>query len=163
VRFEIFLRADRQLNVVKTTNYGKNMKKSRAYIKRLLHNLKTLKDNYQQILKDMSELIDIENVKFKDPFSELIEILKKEKESLPIGYRYTGHFYMKQSCYNSDQFTKYDGVLFMREDLVSWLIENGVEPPDPCYHRNVFKEPKYGCELTKEDAEPVFEENKDTN
>lgn len=58
-----------------------------------------------------------------------------------------------------EQFIKYDGVLFMRESLVSWVIEKGTDRHDPCYYRNIFKEPKEGCELKKEDAELVFEQN----
>lgn len=131
------------------------MKKNRAYITRLLYNLKTLKSSYEDILKDISQIIDIENLKRLDPFFDLLEILKKEQKSLPIGYRYTGPFYMKKL----DQFIKYDGVLFMREDLVSWTIEKGTNDYDPCYYRNIFREPKDGCELKREDAEPVFEKN----
>ena len=131
------------------------MKKSRAYITRLLHNLKTLKSNYEEILKDLAEVINIENLKSIDHFFELIELLTKEQKSLPIGYRYTGPFYMKQG----EQFIKYDGVLFMRESLVSWVIEKGTDRQDPCYYRNIFKEPKEGFELKKEDAELVFEQN----
>ena len=131
------------------------MKKSRSYITRLLYNLKTLKSHYEGILKDIAETINIENLKLADPFLELIELLTKEQKSLPIGYRYTGPFYIKQG----EQFTKYDGVLFMRESLVSWIIEKGIGRNDPSYYRNIFKEPKEGCELKKEDAELVFEQN----
>lgn len=131
------------------------MKKSRAYITRLLHNLKTLKSNYEGILKDSATVINIENLKSIDPFFELTELLTKEQKSLPIGYRYTGPFYIKQG----EQFIKYEGVLFMRESLVSWVIEKGTYRHDPCYYRNIFKEPKEGCELKKEDAELVFEQN----
>ena len=131
------------------------MKKSRSYITRLLYNLKTLKSNYEGILKDIAEVINIENLKLANPFLELIELLTKEQKSLPIGYRYTGPFYIKQG----EQFTKYDGVLFMRENLVSWIIEKGTDRHDPGYYRNIFKEPKEGCELKKEDAELVFEQN----
>lgn len=45
----------------------------------------------------------------------------------------------------------------MREDLVSWIIEQGVDRDDPYYHRNIFKEPKDDYELKKEDAGPIFE------
>jgi len=155
VKVEIFLRTDRQLNVVKLTNYGKNMQKNRAYITRLLFNLKTLKNNYDGLLKDISEVINIEHINPEDPFLELIELLTKEQKTLPIGYRYTGPFYMKQF----EKFTKYNGVLFMKENLVSWIIEQGTDRHDPCYHRNIFKEPRDGAELKKEDAEPVFEKN----
>ena len=44
----------------------------------------------------------------------------------------------------------------MREDLVSWQIEDGLERPDPSYHRNIYKEPRDGFELKREDAEPVY-------
>ena len=155
MKFEIFLRKDRQLNIVKVTNYGKNMRKNRAYITRLLFNLKTLKNNYEGLLKDIAEVTNIEQIKPEDPFLGLIEFLTKEQKALPIGYRYTGPFYIKQL----EQFTKYNGVLFMREDLVSWIIEQGIDRHDLCYHRNIFKEPRDGAELKKEDAEPVFEKN----
>ena len=129
------------------------MKNSRAYITRLLHNLKTLKSNYEGILKDIAEVINIEKLQLQDPFFEIKELLTKEQKSLPIGYRYTGPFYIKQG----EQFIKYDGVLFMRENLVSWIIEKGLDRQDSCYYRNIFKEPKEGCELKREDAELVFE------
>jgi len=131
------------------------MKKSRAYITRLLNNLKTLKSNYEGILQDSATVVNIENLKSIDPFLALTELLTKAQKSLPIGYRYTGPFYIKQ-C---EQFIKYDGVLFMRENLVSWIIEKGTDRHDPCYHRNIFKQPEEGCELKKEDAELVFEQN----
>jgi hypothetical protein len=118
-------------------------------------NLKTLKNSYEGILKDISKVINIEHIKSEDPLLGLIELLTKEQKALPIGYRYTGPFYIKQF----EQFTKYDGVLFMRENLVSWIIEQGTDRHDLCYHRNIFKEPKEGCELKKEDAELVFEQN----
>ena len=44
----------------------------------------------------------------------------------------------------------------MRKDLVLWQIEKGTERPDPAYHRNIYKEPREGCELKREDAEPVY-------
>lgn len=57
------------LNISKLTKlWISKMKKSRAYITRLLHNLKTLKNNYEEILKDLAEVIDIENLKSIDPF-----------------------------------------------------------------------------------------------
>ena len=78
---------------------------------------------------------------------------------MPIGYRYTAVFYIKNSYSSAPStFTKCDGVVFMREDLVSWQIEKGTESPDPSYHRNIYKEPKEGCELKREDAEPVYSE-----
>lgn len=52
------------------------------------------------------------------------------------------------------------GVVFMREDLVSWPIEKGRKKLDPSYHHNIYKEPHEGCELKREDAEAVYAESK---
>ena len=59
VRCEILLRADQQLNVIKLTNYGKNMKKNRAYITRLLFNLKTLKNSYVIVQRARETMLHI--------------------------------------------------------------------------------------------------------
>ena len=48
----------------------------------------------------------------------------------------------------------------MREDLVSWQIEEGLERPDCSYHRNIYKLPQEGAELKREDAEPIYAESK---
>lgn len=150
------IKVQKTRNVLQLTKlWISKMKKSRAYITRLLNNLKTLKSNYEGILKDSATVVNIENLKSIDPFLALTELLTKAQKSLPIGYRYTGPFYIKQ-C---EQYIKHDGVLFMRENLVSWIIEKGTDRHDPCYHRNIFKQPEEGCELKKEDAELVFEQN----
>ncbi len=53
-------------------------------------------------------------------------------------------------------FEKCEGVVYLREDLVSWQIKEGLERPDYSYHRNIFKYPTDGAELKREDAEPVY-------
>jgi hypothetical protein len=86
----------------------------------------------------------------------LISKLSNELQSLPIGYRYTGTFYLKKPYVSSATFEKYSGVIFMREDLISWQIESGKERQDYSYHQHIFKEPSTDSELTREDAEPVY-------
>lgn len=51
----------------------------------------------------------------------------------------------------------------MREDLISWQIEEGLERPDYSYHRNIYKLPQEGAELTKAEAEPVYAKSKVVN
>jgi hypothetical protein len=89
-------------------------------------------------------------------YDKLIEKLTEELLSLPIGYRYKGVFYIKNSYTLPATFEKCEGVVYLREDLVSWQIEEGVEKPDSGYHRNIFKYPTDGAELKREDAEPVY-------
>ena len=43
---------------------------------------------------------------------------------------------------------------------VSWQIEEGLERPDCSYHRNIYKLPQDGAELRREDAEPVYAEER---
>jgi hypothetical protein len=86
----------------------------------------------------------------------LISKLSNEVQSLPIGYRYTGIFYLKKPYVLPATFEKYSGVIFMREDLISWHIESGTERQDYSYHQHIFKEPSTDSELKREDAEPVY-------
>ena len=89
-------------------------------------------------------------------YDKVITNLNEELLLLPIGYRYTGIFYIKNSYTVPATFEKHDGVVYLREDLVSWQIEKGLERPDPSLRRNIYKEPRDGFELKREDAEPVY-------
>ncbi len=134
---------------------------SRKYVYSIISSMEFLKSRYESASKD------IQRATSKDEYDQtikhldkLVANLNKELISLPIGYRYTGIFYIKNSYNISAAFEKHDGVVFMREDLVSWQIEKGTERPDPSYHRNIYKEPNEGYELKREDAEPVYAESK---
>lgn len=130
---------------------------SRKYIYNTILNIESLKRKYvytaKHIIRATSQSEYEQTIKHYD---KLIENLKKELFLLPIGYRYTGVFYIKNSYNIPTIFTKCDGIVFMREDLISWQIEKGTKRPDPSYHRNIYKKPLDGCELTREDADPVY-------
>lgn len=130
---------------------------SRKYLYSTILNIESLKRKYEYAAKDIiratSQNEYEQTIKHYD---KLIVSLNKELLLLPIGYRYTGVFYIKNSYNIPATFEKHDGVVFLREDLVSWQIESGLERPDFSYHRNIYKEPKEGSELQREDAKPVY-------
>ena len=130
---------------------------SRKHIDATVSSIEFVKSRYESVSKDIQRVTSPEEYdQTIKHFDKLISNLNEELKSLPIGYRYTGVFYIKNSYTIPATFEKYDGVVFMREDLISWQIEKGTERPDPSYHRNIYKEPREGCELKREDAEPVY-------
>jgi hypothetical protein len=133
------------------------MKKSRKHISNLLSKVKSLKTKYEHLYKDIDYIISQEEYEqtIKN-YDRIIERLNEELLVLPVGFRYQGTFYIKNSYTIPATFEKHDGVVYMREDLISWQIEQGLERPDNSYHRNIYKEPKDSAELKKEDAEPVY-------
>ena len=135
------------------------MSNSRKYIDSLISSVKFIKNKYDYIKKEVVRLTgENEYEKTMKHYDKLLSILNQELVSLPIGFRYTGTFYIRNSYTIPATFEKHDGVVYLREDLVSWQIEEGLERPDCGYHRNIFKEPKDGAELTKADATPVYAE-----
>ena len=134
---------------------------SRKYLYSTILSIESLKNKYEYAEKDIKRATSQDEYEQTiQHYDKLIANLNKELMLLPIGYRYTGTFYIKNSYNIPAIFTKHEGVVFMREDLVSWQIEKGPERPDPSYHRNIYKEPCEGAELKKEDAKPVYAEPK---
>ena len=135
------------------------MNKNRKQISQLLFNVKLLKDRYEQQYKDLSSLIPQEEYEQTvKNYDRIIIRLNEELLALPIGYRYTGIFYIRNAYTIPATFEKHKGVIYLREDLISWIIEEqeGSNHPDYSYHRNIYKEPKDGAELKREDANPVY-------
>ena len=133
------------------------MNKSRKHVKNLLSSVQSLKNKYENNKDDIVQLTSHDEYEQTTKhFDNLISKLSNEVQSLPIGYRYTGIFYLKKPYVLPVTFEKYSGVIFMREDLISWQIESGMERQDYSYHQHIFKEPSTDSELTKEDAEPVY-------
>ena len=135
------------------------MIKSRKYVNTLLSSIQSLKRKYEYEQKDIVKLTsDQDYQQTINHFNSLITKLSEELSSLPIGYRYQGKYFLKKPYSISVIFTEHDGALYMREDLISWQIESGVEPKDYAYHRTIFKRP---CEepdaiITRQDTEPVY-------
>ncbi len=135
------------------------MSKSRRFVSDLLSSIKFLKNKYEYAQKEIIRLMSQDEYEQTiKHYDKLIERLNDELLSLPIGYRYKGVFYIKNTYTIPITFEKHEGVIYMREDLVSWQIEQGLERPDYGYHRNIFKQPSIGSELTREDAEPIYAE-----
>ena len=133
------------------------MSKSRKYINSIMSNIQFLKFKYENAQEDIIRMTSqAEYERTIKHYDLLIEKLSEELLALPIGYRYTGRFYLKKPYSIPVIFEEHYGVIYMREDLVSWQIESGVEPPNYSYHRTIFKKPEEGFELKREDSEPVY-------
>ncbi len=74
------------------------MGKSRKYIADLLSSVKFQKNKYEYIQKEITRLMgQQEYERTIQHYDKLIEKLNEELLSLPIGYRYKGVFYIKNS------------------------------------------------------------------
>lgn len=90
-------------------------------------------------------------------YDGLIGKLAQEIESLPIGYRFTGIFYVKISYRSTTELEEVEGSAFMREDLVSWMIEAGLSIHNQYYYRDIFIDRNLYSAIKREDATPVYE------
>jgi len=89
-------------------------------------------------------------------YENIIAKLRAEMKKQPIGYRYTGKFYIKGGDSAADDYTLIDGSLFMRQDLISWQIENC---PEHAHQRprDAYKSIAPIVKITREDTVAVFE------
>ncbi|MBP9726702.1 MAG: hypothetical protein KBD83_04480 [Gammaproteobacteria bacterium] len=132
------------------------MQKTRTDIINLLASIKHTKERYVYVEKDIISLSNqAEYHRTVEHYDHLILALTKELQALPIGYRYTGTYYLKKPYTQPAEFEEGSGSLYMKENLVSWQTETGSGVYDSPYYRAVFKKP-YGDQITKEDAEPVY-------
>ncbi|MGI9215196.1 MAG: hypothetical protein ACR2HS_06115 [Gammaproteobacteria bacterium] len=132
---------------------------NRKYIYSTILNIESLKRKYEYTAKDIIRATSQDEYEQTiKHYDKLIASLNKELLLLPIGYKYTGVFYIKNSYNIPATFEKHDGVVFMREDLVSWQIQEGLERQELSYRRNIYKKPCEGGELRRENAEPVYAE-----
>lgn len=134
------------------------MEKSRSDFTSLRASIEYNKDKYV-FLKD--KIISLSTQSEYDRtikhYDDLIEALEKEIKTLPIGYRYTGTYYIKKPYIIPAEFEEHKGSIFMKENLVSWQIEKEPGVLEYPYYRAVFKKP-FGDYLTKEDGKPVYVE-----
>ncbi len=132
------------------------MQKSRTNCFNLLTNIQHSKDRYVCMEKDIISLSNqAEYNRIVEHYDHLILALTKELQALPIGYRYTGIYYIKKPYIMPPEFEEGSGSLYMKENLVSWQIEKEPGVCDYSYYRAVYKKPN-GAQLRKEDAEPVY-------
>ena len=133
------------------------MFKSRQYVKSLIRSVEQLIDRHDYIKKDLAELSTRKEVEEIQLFySNTLERLNKIKKSLPIGNRYTGTFYVKKPYSCPTEYQKIEGSAFMREDLVSWDIENSEDSHG--YYRAIFKTADEENIITREECEEVYSE-----
>lgn len=133
------------------------MKKSRKHVSNLLSNVESLKTKYEHLYKELEYIIsEQEYEQTIKTYDRIIEQLNKELKLLPIGFRYNGAFYLKNNYTLPATFEKHEGAVYMREDLMTWQIEQGIENQGYSYRKNVYKEPKDGAELKREDAQPIY-------
>ena len=135
------------------------MEKSRKKITYTLNSVRSLHDKYEYLEKEFVRLHgELEYKKIKDFYLESIDKLEQEKQALPIGFRYEGVFYVKVPYSMPLEVEKITGAAFMREDLVSWIIESGLEDLSKYgYCRIIYKDRKLQEEITRQDCEPVYE------
>ena len=88
-------------------------------------------------------------------YARVIAKLNKELNKIPIGYRYTGVFYIRKSYTFPPAYEQISGSAFMREDLSSWAIENEARFKFS-YHREIFRKGNDTTPITRDDAVPVF-------
>ena len=100
---------------------------SRKYLNNMLFNIKYLKNKYEYAAKDIIRVTQDEYEQTIHHYDKLIANLTKELMSLSIGYnRYTRTFYIKNSYNIPATFIEYEGLVFIRENLVSWQNREGV-------------------------------------
>jgi hypothetical protein len=132
------------------------MQKTRAEVINLRSMITHSKERYEYLEKEIIPLSNqAEYNRTIEHYDHLILGLNKEIEALPIGYRYTGTYYLKKPYTQPAEFEEGSGSLYMKENLVSWQIETEPGVYDYAYYRAVFKKP-FGDQITKEDAEPVY-------
>ena len=89
----------------------------------------------------------------------IMDKLKDERQKLPIGYRYTGTFYLKKPYTIPSKAVKIKGSIFMREDLVSWVVESEEGYAKTLgYVRDTYKDTALTKKFSKDDAVAVFED-----
>ena len=136
------------------------MKKTRTDVNNLLTMIKNSKERYVFLEKEITLLSNqAEYNRTVEHYDDLINILTKELQALPIGYRYTGTYYLKKPYIIPYEFEECHGSLFMKEHLVSWQIE---KEPGVCeypYYRAVYKQPA-GALINRDDGKPVYPSKK---
>ena len=112
----------------------------------------------------MAKLV-FEELGMEDGYSKIKAILDDARskqhaiyQKLPVGYRYEGTFFIRKQGTAEFESLKIDGSAYMREDLVSWLIESSkgdVHNPY-AYYRDIYKDDKLREPIKREEGAPVY-------
>jgi hypothetical protein len=124
-----------------------------------LRGIEFLKDRHSYFAKEFIRLAGEKTYqKSLDFYDDIMAKLKQELQTLPMGRRYSGTFYIRKPYTVPIQFEKIEGSAFIREDLVSWKIEPKDKSKEQFYgyHRVIYKKPDLNTEIKKEEAKLVY-------
>ena len=117
-----------------------------------MHSLEHLKSRYESYEQDVARLLSVDEFqKTIAHFDKLLEKMAEEVVTLPIGYRYSGIFYIKSPYKYPVEFEKIEGSAFMREDISSWQLYKSNGEPIHGYVRLIYREPNFESEIKKSD------------
>ena len=135
------------------------MPSKRKQIKSDLEALNRILSNYAYKKTKIIELSsDKEYNKATEYVQSMVNKFEADLKQAPIGHRYTGIFYVKRPYSIPYESVKLKGAAFMREDLISWVIESDDEYAKNLYYvRDVFKDKDMKVRIKREDGEAVFE------
>jgi len=135
------------------TAQRKNLKSDIDTLERILDLVNYKKDAFVEYSSE-SEL-----KKLVDYVNKTKTKIEKNRQSLPIGHRYTGTFYLKKPYTVSNEAVKIKGSAFMPEHLVSWKIESDDEYANNLWYvREIFKDKDMKERVKRDDGLAVFEE-----
>lgn len=130
--------------------------KNRKSIINLINNIRFILNKHEHLKEDLLYLEGEEkHQQILEFYARIIAKLTKQLNKLPIGYRYTGTFYIRKAYTFPTAYEKIIGSAFMREDLCSWAIENE-ERFKFGYRREIFSAANDKMQIERENAEPVF-------
>ncbi len=130
------------------------LKRARSQVSNLHSMLRMLKYN-QAILVEKAGQAEYEQI--HHTLSNVVTELEKEVKELPVGHRYTGTFYLRNTYTIPHTIKEITGSAFMREDLVSWILKSEDKSVNcSSYVRELFKDKELKHVLKREDGEPLF-------
>ena len=134
------------------------MPSKRKQIKSDLEALNRILSNYAYKKTKIIELSsDNDYNKATEYVQSMVNKLEADLKQAPIGHRYTGTFYVKRPYSIPYESVKLKGAAFMREDLISWVIESDDEDVKNLYYvRDVYKDKDMKVRIKREDGEAVF-------
>ena len=134
------------------------MKRNRKKVNDLIYSLSSLRERNKFWKNEFIELVGEQGFdQLREIYDNAIDKLTQEKKALPVGYRYTGEFYVKKPYSTPILYEKVNGSAFMREDLISWRIESEDQYKDCCF-RAIYRDSggKESSQIMMDDAKPFY-------
>ena len=134
---------------------------SRKVVSDRRYALRVIRNKVEYLKHEFTEMDEL------DSYATIVRLLQdiedkqsKDMETLPIGIRYEGTFYIRNAFDRDNPKTKIEGSAFMREDLVKWKIEKSIaDIHNPyAYISDIFKDENLTQKIKKEEAKLVYKE-----